>query len=119
MYASCAAGLLLQTYIIYKAENLWSTWIEGGPHSSRYNRSCSGWFDAVTFTDWFKFHFVSNVRHISGKKVLIEDHFSSHFSKKILKLAWENDNDFCCLPPNSTHVMQPLDVAFFAPLKRA
>ena len=27
--------------------------------------------------------------------------------------------DFCCLPPHSTHLLQPLDVAFFAPLKRA
>ena len=25
---------------------------------------------------------------------------------------------FVCLPPNSTHILQPLDVAFYAPLKR-
>ena len=29
------------------------------------------------------------------------------------------DIEFVCLPPNATHLLQPHDVAFYAPLKRA
>lgn len=32
-------------------------------------------------------------------------------------MAAENDISFVCLPPNATHLAQPLDVAFYGPLK--
>ena len=41
MYAGSAAGLLLPTYIVYKAENLWSTWMEGG-HMARGTAAVAG-----------------------------------------------------------------------------
>ena len=55
---------------------------------------------------------------LPGKKVLIGDNLSSHFSHKVIKEARRNDIHFVFLPSNSTHLQQPLDVAFFAPLKR-
>ena len=36
----------------------------------------------------------------------------------MIELATENDIKFICLPSNATHLMQPLDVAFFGPMKR-
>lgn len=36
-----------------------------------------------------------------------------------LKLCRENQVNLICLPPNSTHLTQPLDVAFFRPVKIA
>lgn len=47
------------------------------------------------------------------------DNLSSHFSEEVLRLCAKNDVEFVCLPPNSTHKLQPLDVGFFAPLKRS
>ena len=35
----------------------------------------------------------------------------------MIHAALENEVYFTCLPPNSTHIMQPLDVAVFKPLK--
>ena len=52
-----------------------------------------------------------------GKKVLIGDNLSSHFSTSVLTECEKNNITFVCLPPNSTHLCQPLDVAFFRPLK--
>ena len=49
--------------------------MEGEPSDTRYSRTRSGWFDAATFTDWFEFLFLPNVRNIPGQKVLIGDKF--------------------------------------------
>lgn len=53
----------------------------------------------------------------SGRKVLIGDNLSSHISSNVLRLCSLNNISFVCLPPNSTHLTQPLDVAFFGPMK--
>ena len=42
MLADTAAGELLTLYVVYKSENLWDTWRQGGPPRTRYNRSRSG-----------------------------------------------------------------------------
>ena len=118
MYCGSADGTLLPPYVVYKAENLWSTWMEGGTSGTRYNRSKSGWFDITCFTDWFEFMFLPHIRHLKGPKVLLGDNLSSHFSHTVLQLAAQHDIRFICLPPNSTHLLQPLDVAFFAPMKK-
>lgn len=76
----------------------------------------SGWFDNVCFTDWFQTIIVPYCRRTSGVKVLLGDNLSSHFTSDVLNLCPEIK--FKCLPANSTHLMQPLDVAFYAPLKK-
>ena len=53
-----------------------------------------------------------------GKKLLIGDSLGSHFSYHVVKACEENDIAFVSLPPNATHLMQPLDVCFFRPAKR-
>ena len=50
--------------------------------------------------------------------MLIGDNLSSHFDQRVLQLTEENNISFLCLPSNATHLLQPLDVAFFGPLKR-
>ena len=119
MYCGSAASLMLPCYVVYKAGNLSSPCTEGGPKYTRFNRSKSGWFDACCFTDWFETVFVLNVKGISGKKAIIGDNLSSHFTDRVLKLAAEHNIAFLCLPPSSTHLLQPLDVAFHGPLKNS
>ena len=118
MYCGSAAGQMLPSYVVYKSEHLWSTWTENGPKNTRYNRTKSGWFDATTFTDWFSTIFIPHVKNIKGRKCIIGDNLSSHFTDEVLDLAEKNDIAFICLPPNSTHLLQPLDVAFYGPLKK-
>jgi hypothetical protein len=118
MFCGSASGAMLPAYVVYKAEHVWSTWMEGGPKNVRYNRSQSGWFDINCFADWFETVFVAQTKNLVGRKVVIGDNLSSHFCESVLKLAKENDIVFTCLPPNSTHLLQPLDVAFYGPLKR-
>ena len=85
---------------------------------TRYTTSESGWFDTTCFTAWFTEVFLPHAQRIPGRKALIGDNLSSHFTTDVLQLCNENDILFICLPPNSTHLCQPLDVALFGPLKR-
>jgi len=78
MFCGSASGQMLPAYIVYKAENIWSTWTEGGPKETRYNRSRSGWFDSYCFNDWFETLFVPCAKKLQGKEVLIGDNLSSH-----------------------------------------
>ena len=53
-----------------------------------------------------------------GKKVLIGDNLSSHLSEAVIKACSKHNIAFVCLYPNATHLLEPLDVAWFAPLKK-
>jgi hypothetical protein len=117
MFCGNAAGCIIPPYVVYKSENLWSTWTENGPHGTRYNRTKHGWLDSVTFEEWFTAHLLPILKKQTGKKVLIGDNLSSHISQNVLKLCQVNNIVFVCLPPNSSHLTQPLDVAYFRPLK--
>lgn len=117
MFSGTADGTLLPVYIVYKAEHIWDSWIEGGPDKTRYNRSRSGWFDGVCFEDWFNKIIVPYAKKKSERIVIIGDNLSSHFSETILTVCEKFNISFICLPPKSTHILQPLDVAFYAPLK--
>lgn len=119
MIAGNAAGDLLPPYVVYKSKHLWDTWTENGPPGARYANTQSGWFESHTFVDWFMSLLLPKLKNILGKKVVIGDNLSSHINVEVLDLCRENNIHFVCLPPNSTHVTQPLDVAFFAPMKRA
>nr|CAI5839616.1 unnamed protein product [Callosobruchus analis] len=131
MVCGSADGVLLPPYIIYKSLHLYDTWKEKAPcgppccdrpccsQESRFNRTVSGWIDLSTFRDWFISLFLPHAKRLSGRKVLIGDNLSAHRNDEIIKLCREHDIDFVCLIPNSTHLCQPLDVAFFRQMKSA
>jgi len=71
MFCDNAEGKCLAPYVVYKTEHMWTTWTEGGPEHVRYNRTKSGWFDSMTFEDWFEFSFLTEVKQENGPVVLI------------------------------------------------
>lgn len=119
MMAGAADGHVLPTYVVYKSEYLWDSWISGGPPGCRYNRNSSGWFDLALFEDWFFKIALKYFKTLEGPKILIGDNLSSHISLRVISECENHDIQFVLLPPNSTHLLQPLDVAFFRPLKIA
>lgn len=72
-----------------------------------------------TFTDWFELSFLPHAKRLPGRKVLLGDNLSSHFTDSVLRRDEENKIAFVCLTKNSTHLTQPLDVGFFRPFKSA
>lgn len=118
MFAGSANGDLLPPYIVYKSKNLYKQWTVGGPDGAKYTFTKSGWFDDLCFADWFRSVCLPYLRRKTGPKILIGDNLSSHINKEVIDLCLHHDIRFVCLPPNSSHITQPLDVAFFSSLKR-
>jgi len=56
---------------------------------------------------------------LDGKKIVIGDNLSSHINVAVLEACTKFNIAFIALPPNSTHLTQPLDVAYFRPRKTA
>lgn len=108
--------ILVDVYVVYKAKNIYHTWIEHGPPGARYNCTSHGWFDGITFKDWFRTIFVPRVR-LHGPKVLMGDNLASNFFEELIALAEKDNIRFVCLPANRTHLTQPLYVAYFRLVK--
>jgi len=47
------------------------------------------------------------------------DGHSSHVTAKVISFCMQNGIDLLIMPPHCSHMLQPLDVSVFAPLKRA
>lgn len=119
MFCAAADGKIVPPYTVYKSTYLYPTWIEGGVPGARFNRNSSGWFDMSIFEDWFSLSFIPFIKNLNGPKVIIGDNLASHLSLEVIKLCETHNIRFVLLPPNATHLCQPLDLAFFCPLKGA
>ena len=60
--------------------------------------------------------FLKHVPPVRPILILLDEH-SSHYNPNVIREAAENGVIFFCLPPNITHVAQPLDVTPFHSLK--
>ena len=87
-----------------------------GPDDALYARSESGWIDSELFLSWMKKVFL---RHCGSQRpiILFVDGYVSHITLNVIDLARENDVILFCLPPHTTHALQPLDVSVFRSLK--
>lgn len=121
MFAATAEGTMLDPYVVYKGDRLIGDWIEGGPINCHYNITKSGWFEGSSFCNWVETVVIPFYRRQSANepKVIIGDNLPSHMSIEIVKLCEEHNIRMVFLPPNSTHLLQPLDVAVFKPMKTA
>lgn len=119
MVCGNAQGELMPLFINYKSKSLLPAWTDNGPPGTRYSCTESGWFDGDSFEDWFFTTSLPVLKRLDGVKALIGDNLSSHISIKVLESCKENNIKFIALIPNATHLLQPLDVAFFRPMKIA
>lgn len=82
----------------------------------------NGWTDDFLCKEWFKNSFIqqATARNTSGKPILlIYDGHGSHDKIELINLAREHNIILFCLPPHTTHKLQPLDVGVFGPFQRA
>ncbi|GBN96306.1 hypothetical protein AVEN_166179-1 [Araneus ventricosus] len=79
--------------------------------------SDTGYMNSYLFIYCLK-HFVKHAKPSTEDPVLlILDNHTSHCSLPAVLFCRENHINFLTLPPHTSHVLQPLDKCFFAPLK--
>ena len=118
MFCGSASGQILPPMVVYKALNLYNGWTQHGVPGAVYAVKNTGWFDMYSFSEWFQNIFLEQTKAIDGPKVLLGDNCGIHMNPEVFKLSQEHNVHFLFLPPNATHLLQPLDVAVFAPLKK-
>ena len=111
-----AAGQALPPMIIWDRKTMAPALAEGEVPGTAYGLSPKGWMDQELFDLWFTRHFL---RYASRERplLLILDGHSSHYCPDTIRLASEESVIVFTLPPNTTHLTQPLDKGVFGPLK--
>ena len=80
--------------------------------------TAKGWMNAETFVIFLeKFHSWLIARDVLLPVILIMDNCSSHLGLPGINFARRNNIILFCIPPNATHIIQPLDVAVFSSVK--
>ena len=119
LFCANAAGQYLEPFIIYRAKGLRLSWMTDGVDNATYSFSDSGWMMDINFEQWFEKVFIpATQRRAPGvTHVLVFDGHNSHISYNTCLLAVNNNIILVCLPPNTSHALQPLDVAVFKSVK--
>jgi hypothetical protein len=117
-----ATGFILPPTIIFKARTYhYEAWYDDLPNDWRIEISDNGWTTDEIGLRWLERQFIPmTTSRTRGKfRLLILDGHGSHLTPPFDRLCSENDIIPICMPPHSSHLLQPLDVGCFAPLKRA
>jgi hypothetical protein len=111
-----AEGKVLPPYIIYTGKYLLANGTNGGPSNTRFAESLNGWMTTAAYIDWFHNLFIPSLPHERPILLILDGH-SSHISYEVSDLAMKNNIHMLKLPPHLTHLLQPLDVGVFKPMK--
>ena len=111
-----AAGFPLPPLIIFSKCFPGGQYRFDGPDDALYAKSESGWIDVELFITWFKKIFLKFAVPQRPLLLLIDGH-KSHMGLELVDLCRENNVILFCLPPHTTHALQPLDVSVFKSLK--
>jgi hypothetical protein len=112
-----AAGYTIPPMVIFDRKTLKLDMTTGEVPGTFYGLSNNGWIDSELFLEWFQQHFLRYVPAARPLLLLLDGH-SSHYQPDFIKLAAKEGIIVFCLPPHTTHILQPLDKVAFGSLKR-
>lgn len=110
-----ADGKLLPPLIIFKGQNLWSSW-KGTNDISGTTYACSdnGWMMTSIFNQWFA-NFCKTVQE--RPLLVIFDGHVTHLDPATIELALRENVTLLKLPAHTTDLLQPMDRSLFGPIK--
>lgn len=115
-----ASGDFAPPLTLYKFERIPKAYFEALPTNDwGIGKSKNGWMTAETFLQYFTnvfFPYLVKENYDFPIIVFLDGH-SSHLSLELTTFCKKKRIVLVCLYPNSTHILQPLDVALFYPLK--
>ena len=117
-----STGWLVPLTIIFKGKRYIEEWFEdlSIPHAWRIEVSDNRWTTDMIGLHWLQKCFIPAIqrRRRGGYILLILDGHGSHLTPASDNICKDNNIIPICMPPHSSHLLQPLDVGCFGPLKR-
>jgi hypothetical protein len=117
-----ATGWAIPPFVIFQGKNHLSAWYKEDdlPYDRVIAVSENGWTTDELGLQWLK-HFDKHTkgRTVGLHQLLILDGHESHDSLEFQQYCKENNIIALRMPPHSSHLLQPLDVGCFSPLKKA
>jgi hypothetical protein len=115
-------GWAVPPFVIVAGKNHLASWYQnsGFPPDWVIAVSENGWTTNERGMDWIQ-HFDKHTkaRTVGGYRLLVLDGHESHHSDEFEEYCKDNNIITLCMPPHSSHLLQPLDVGIFGPLKKA
>lgn len=122
IHSISARGEAIPPFVIFAGTYHLSAWYtdDNIPHDWAISLSENGWTNNELGVAWLH-HFEKHTkdRTIGNYRLLILDGHESHESLEFRQLCEKYKIITLCMPAHSSHLLQPLDVGCFAPLKKA
>ena len=116
--AISASGSILPPQIILAGKKHQSQWYSAIPKEYRISMSDNGWTNDDLGFEWLQEMFEKHTSETAGRyRLLILDGHSSHATANFDHFCMERRIIPLYMPPHSSHLLQPLDISCFAPLK--
>ena len=115
-----ASGWCLPPFVILSGKQHQASWYHHIPIDWVLAVSDNGWTTDELGVEWVKhFNRYTAPRTHGVYRLLILDGHSSHATPEFDQYCTENKIITLCMPAHTSHLLQPLDVGCFSPLKRA
>ena len=115
-------GWAIPPFIVFAGKNHLANWYQDRtiPGNWVISLSSNGWTTNEIGLKWIQ-HFEKHtqLRKMGGYRLLILDGHDSHHSTDFEFFCRDHNIVTLCMPAHSSHILQPLDVGCFSPLKRA
>jgi 4-hydroxybenzoate polyprenyltransferase len=119
-----ALGHALLPLTIYKGKSVQQQWfnLELNDYKGwKFHATDNGWTTDATALEWLLTVFIpqSAPRDPKDHRLLILDGHGSYKTTEFMWQCFKHNIYLIFLPPHTSHVLQPLDLSIFSPLKRA
>lgn len=114
-------GFTVTPLVIFKGSNHIAGWFKDPKLESYwYAHSPRGYNNSLLCLEYLQniFEPETSIRSNGEWRLLIFDGFESHLQLEIIEFCLDNNIIPLCLPSHTSHVLQPLDVGVFSPLKK-
>ena len=116
----CARGWAIPPFVILQGRVHQAAWYSNLPADWIVAVSDNGWTNNDLGLTWIQ-HFHRSTQSVTrgAYRLLILDGHDSHATPKFDLFCAQNQIITLCMPPHTSHLLQPLDLGCYSPLKHA
>ncbi|KJZ69105.1 hypothetical protein HIM_11512 [Hirsutella minnesotensis 3608] len=117
-----ATGTSLPPLVIFKGKSVQQQWFPQDLSDFRdwqFTATKNDWTSDKTAVEWLEKLFIPRTRpsDLTERRLLVLDGHGSHETVDFMYLCYQHKIHLLYLPPHTSHVLQPLHLSVFSPLK--